>query len=244
MQSCRFLAIVTAVGLAACTGTGQPNSPASDFAHYRSLPNYRAMAVSGGVLTDPSYASGWSSAATSIDDAIEVAMRECQARRQPSTHPPCELYALGNLVVAGADAATLARAECIYILDPTATSLTGPYADACGMVARRAVPAMAGSGAKLNASEIASGIIANTLAVDGAAFIFLAPDGSARLRSADPVYGPDQGSWRLRPDGALCLQWQRARAGQERCHELSQNGTAYALGDLPFTVIDGNPFRL
>ena len=48
MQSCRFLAIVTAVGLAACTGTGQPNSPASDFAHYRSLPNYRAMAVSGG----------------------------------------------------------------------------------------------------------------------------------------------------------------------------------------------------
>ena len=71
-----------------------------------------------------------------------------------------------------------------------------------------------------------------------------APGGSAKLRSADSVYGPDQGSWRLEPDGALCLQWQRARAGQERCHELSQSGTAYVLGDLPFTVIDNNPFRL
>ena len=76
------------------------------------------MAVTGGVLTNSSFASGWSSAATSIDDAIEVAMRECQARRQPSTHPPCELYAVGDLVVAGADPATLAQAECIYILDP------------------------------------------------------------------------------------------------------------------------------
>ena len=244
MQSCRFLAIVTAVGLAACTGTGQPNSPASDFAHYRSLPNYRALAVSGGVLTNPSYASGWSSAAISTENAAEVAMRECEARRQPSTHPPCELYAMGNLVVAGADAATLARAECVYILDPTATSLTGPYADACGAVARKMPPATPGTGARMNASEVEDGIIGHTLAVEGAAFIFLAPGGSARLRSADPVYGPDRGSWRLQPDGALCLQWHGAQAGQERCHELSQTGTTYVLGDLPFTVVDGNPFRL
>ena len=202
------------------------------------------MAVTGGALTNSSFASGWSSAATSIDDAIEVAMRECQARRQPATHPPCELYAVGDLVVAGADPATLARAECIYILDPAATSLTGPYAQACGAVAKTALPAIASTSTKLNASQIEGRIIGHTLEVEGAAFIFLAPGGSARLRSADSVYGPDQGSWRLQPDGALCLQWQRARAGQERCHELSQSGTAYVLGDLPFTVIDDNPFRL
>lgn len=244
MRSRCFFAIVTTIGLAACTGPGQPSSPASDFADYRSLPNYRAFVVSGGVLTNPSYASGWSSTATSIDDAIEVAMRECQARRQPSIHPPCELYAVGNLVVAGADAATLAQAECIYILDPAATSPTGPYADACGAVARKAPPAMASTSTKLNASQVEGRIIDHTLEVEGAAFIFLAPGGDAKLRSADAIYGPGQGSWRLQPDGALCLQWQHARAGQERCNQLSQRGTAYTLGDLPFTVINGNPFRL
>src|SRR4051794_41765897 len=99
MQSCRFLAIVTAVGLAACTGTGQPNSPASDFAHYRSLPNYRAMAVSGGVLTDPAYPSGWGSAAPSIDDALEAALRGSHARWQPSARPPRAAQPVGHLFV-------------------------------------------------------------------------------------------------------------------------------------------------
>ena len=203
------------------------------------------FAITGGVLTESSYAAGWSSAASSIDDAIEVAMRECRARQKGATQPPCELYAVGDLVVAGADAATLAQAECIYILDPAATSLTAPHAEACGAVVKTALPVTASAArAKLNAGQIEDGIIDHTLAVEGAAFIFLAPGGSARLRSADPIYGVRQGSWRLQPDGDLCLQWQRAGAGQERCLELSRSGTAYALGNLPFTVIAGNPFRL
>jgi hypothetical protein len=244
MQYDNFVAMALTIGLAACTGAGTADSPQGDFARYRSLPNYRALAVTGGVLTNSTYASGWSSAATSIDGAIEVAMRECEARRQPSIQPPCKLYAIGNLAVPEANAAILARAECIYILDPTATSLTGSYANACGTVARRAAPAMASNGAKLNASEIENGIIANTLAVDGAAFIFLAPAGNASLRSADPVFGPDRGSWRLQPAWALCLKWHRAQAGKESCQELSQGGAGFTLGNLPFTVIDDNPFRL
>jgi hypothetical protein len=246
MHSPSCLTLVLGLGLAGCAGTtGQPSSPAGDFAHYRSLPNYRAMAVTGGELAGSSYASGWSSAATSIDGAVEVAMRECRARRQPA-QPPCELYAIGDLVVAGSDAATLARAECIYILEPAATSLASRYADACAAAAKAAAKpaATSGTGAKLNAREVQDGIIGHTLAVKGAAFIFLAPAGTAELRTADPVFGPDQGSWRLRPDGDLCLWWRRARAGRELCHELRRSGDAYVLGDLPVTVIDDNPFRL
>ena len=112
-------------------------------------------------------------------------------------------HAVGDLVVAGADPATLAQAECIYILDPAATSLTGPYANACGAVAKSALPAIASTSTKLNASQIEGRIIGHTLEVEGAAFIFLAPGGSASLRSADSVYGPDQGSWRLQPDGGF-----------------------------------------
>ena len=68
--------------------------------------------------------------------------------------------------------------------------------------------------------------------------------GAGQPSSPASIFGPDQGSWRLQPDGALCLQWQRTRAGQERCNELSQSGTTYVLGVLRFSVIDGNPFRL
>ena len=187
------------------------------------LPNYRAMAVTGGSLSGSAYASGWSSAATSIDGAITAAMHECDVRRAPTFQPPCELYAIGDLVVAGADAATLARAKCIYILEPEARLLAGGYAEACAAVAARepastATAAGAGSGAFLDASEVQARIIGNTLAIDSAAFIFLAPGGTTILRTADPVFGPDQGSWRVQPDGALCLSWRRARTGRELCH--------------------------
>ena len=141
-------------------------------------------------------------------------MRECRARRQPA-QPPCELYAIGDLVVAGSDAATLARAECIYILEPAATSLASRYADACAAAKAAALPAAtSGTGAKLNAREVQDGIIGHTLAVKGAAFIFLAPAGTAELRTADPVFGPDQGSWRLRPTATCaCGGGGRAPAG-------------------------------
>jgi hypothetical protein len=245
MHAPNCLTLALGIGLTACAGGSRTSSPESDFAQYRSLPNYRAMAVTGGKLAGSSYASGWSSAATSIDGAVEVAVRECRARRQPA-QPPCELYAIGDLVVAGSDAATLARAECIYILEPAATSLASRYADACAAAAAAtALPAAAsGPGARLDAREVQDGIIGDTLAIKGAAFIFLAPGGTAELRTADPVFGPDQGSWRLRPDGHLCLRWRRARAGRELCHELRRSGAGYVLGDLPFTVIDDNPFRL
>ncbi len=240
----RHGALVLATALAACTSGDGPSSAEGDFAQYRSLPNYRALAVTGGTVSTSSYASGWSSAANSIDGAIGVAVHECQARRQVATQPPCELYAIGDLVVAGMDATTLARAQCVYILDPTATSLDSRYADACGAVTSAAPVTTAGTGAKLNGSAVQNGIIGHTLAFNGAAFIFLAPGGSASLRTADPVFGPDQGSWRLQPDGDLCLRWQRARSGQELCNQVNRSGDAYALGDLPFTVIEGNPFRL
>ena len=45
VKSPSCLTLVLGLGLAGCAGTtGQPSSPAGDFAHYRSLPNYCAMA--------------------------------------------------------------------------------------------------------------------------------------------------------------------------------------------------------
>jgi hypothetical protein len=242
-------ATALAFGLTACAGADRGGSPDSDFARYRMLPHYRAMAVTGGTLAASSYASGWSSAATSIDGAVEVALRECDARREPSVQPPCALYAIGDLVVPGADAATLARAECVYILDPAARSREGGHADACAAVAARQPGSAAampgpGHGPTLDASEVQDRIVGNTLASDGAAFIHVARGGTAVLRTADRVFSPDQGTWRVQPDGRFCLRWQRARAGRELCHHVKASGNAYELGDLRFSVIDDNPFAL
>jgi hypothetical protein len=247
--------------LAACAAPDRQAAAEDDFARYRALPNYRAMAVTGEALDAASYASGWSSAATSIDGAIEVALHECDTRRDPSSQPPCALYAIGDLVVAGADANRLAQAKCVYILSPAAASLADSYAAACAAAACAAAasrarrPAMAadGGGASgapaavtLGTVEIASRLVGNTLATtDDSAFIYLGPGGRAVMRTADPAVGSDTGQWRLAADSELCLRWQRVGAGQELCHPVRQaGGTSYEVGDLRVAVIDGNAFGL
>lgn len=240
--------MVLAASLAGCAGADPSGQAEGDFARYRAQPHYRAMAVTGGALGQTSYAAGWSSAATSIDGAIEVAMRECEARRVSDFQPPCELYAVGDLVVAGADAPTLATAKCVYILEPAARSYRGGYAEACAATMASLPPAgaaIAGSaGGVLDEPAVRARIIGNTMAVDTSAYLFLAQSGAATLRTADSVFGPDVGAWRVDPDGRLCVRWQRAKAGRELCDPVMERGDAYALGDLGFAVIHDNPFEL
>ena len=77
------------------------------------------------------YASGWSSAATSIEDAIDEALSECSRFRADPTLPACRLYAIGDLVVVDASPARLNQAKCVYALSSAATSMEDAEAARC-----------------------------------------------------------------------------------------------------------------
>jgi len=99
--------LVTAMAVA-CTSAAPPrNSPGRDFAQYRTLPHYRAFAVTGGTLDAVNYASGWSEEKASVEAAVDEALSECNRFRDAASQPACQLYAIGDLVVAGTDAAQL-----------------------------------------------------------------------------------------------------------------------------------------
>src|SRR3954470_21230080 len=123
--------LVTAM-VVACTSAAPPrNSPGRDFAEYRTLPHYRAFAVTGGTLDTVSYASGWSDKKASVEAAVDEALSECNRFRDAASQPACQLYAIGDLVVAGTDAAQLPRAKCAYVLSATTVPTAGPNAAAC-----------------------------------------------------------------------------------------------------------------
>jgi hypothetical protein len=123
--------LVTAMAVA-CTSAAPPrNSPGRDFAQYRTLPHYRAFAVTGGTLDAVNYASGWSEEKASVEAAVDEALSECNRFRDAASQPACQLYAIGDLVVAGTDAAQLPRAKCAYVLSATTVPTAGPNAAAC-----------------------------------------------------------------------------------------------------------------
>jgi hypothetical protein len=126
-------ASILAAGMAvACTSaTPPPASPGRDFAQYRALPHYRAFAVTGGTLDGGgNYASGWSLEKASVEAAVDEALSECNRFRDAASQPACQLYAIGDLVVAGTDAAQLPRAKCVYLLS-AATPPADPDAASC-----------------------------------------------------------------------------------------------------------------
>lgn len=242
-------------GLAACAPMSTvspgptPGGAERDFARYRTLPHYRAFAVSDGAFQSGVYSSGWSSAASWIDGPIEVALTECNQRRNPSTQPACVLHAIGDIVVAGADADRLRQAKCVYILDPTATSPDGTLAAGCAAAGTNALflapeagePA---SGVTLSADEFRSQIVGNTLARKNSAYVYLRADGTTVLRSADPVVGPDTGFWRLDEAGNYCAWWTRVGQDREICAPVTRRGSVHEFAGTEFSVIEGNPFGL
>lgn len=245
-------------GLAACAPAPGPTPGGAerDLARYRTLPHYRAFAASPGAFGSAGgYASGWASAASWIDGPIEVALSECERRRDPSTQPACALHAIGDIVVAGADAERLGRAKCVYILDPAAASVDGPAGAKCAAVAGGGLFPAAGTGGPaagdpaagvvLSVDEINSQLIGNTLARKESAYVHLRADGAAILRSADPVVGPDTGSWRFDEQGRYCAWWGRVGRDREVCGPVTRRGDGtYEFAGSEFAVIGGNPFGL
>ena len=77
------------------------------------------------------YASGWSDEKASVEAAVDEALSECNRFRDASSQPSCQLYAIGDLVVAGTDAAQLPRTKCAYVLSATTVPTAGPNAAAC-----------------------------------------------------------------------------------------------------------------
>ena len=130
----RMAASMLVAGMAvACTAAAPPPaSPGRDFARYRALPHYRAFAVTGGTLDGGgNYASGWSLEKASVEAAVDEALSECNRFRDAASQPACQLYAIGDLVVAGTDAAQLPRAKCVYLLSAATPPPADPDAASC-----------------------------------------------------------------------------------------------------------------
>src|SRR4051812_46433204 len=86
-------ASMLAAGMAvACTAAAPPpNTPGRDFAKYRTLPHYRAFAVTGGTLDNVSCASGWSQEKASVEAAVDEALSECNRFRDAASQLACQL---------------------------------------------------------------------------------------------------------------------------------------------------------
>jgi hypothetical protein len=107
--------------------------------------------------------------------------------------PACELYAIGDIVVATATPHQIERAKCIYILNPGAKSMDDPYAGLCAsaQTMKMSLPGEAGllpGGStlmtQLAAPGTASGghvVLANLSDTGGAS------DASAALLTADAI---------------------------------------------------------
>lgn len=241
---------ILAFCVTACTAAPAPSGGAGDdFARYQTLPDYRAFAVTGGTLESVSYAAGWSTGSDRIDEAVEVAVGECNGLRDASTQRECVLYAIGNIVVADADVAQLERVKCVYVLSPTARSLDDPYGARCAaaQIAEPTPSGEAGSAtttAGLSEDEIRSEIIGNTLAAEGSYYAYVRSDGTAAIRSGHKEIGSDTGSWRLNGEGYYCSRWRKVEKAREVCRPMIRRGDLYELGDSQFSVITGNPFGL
>ena len=76
-----------------------------------------------------------------------------------------------------------------------------------------------------------------------AIYVFWMADGKQRM--LNPRSGPDQGTWRITPEGDFCGTWQKARSGAEVCAPiLDLGGGQYQWGNAKFRILLGNPKSL
>lgn len=234
---------IEGVTLANCRASQGPASAGGrNLDDYRSAPAYRALAATGDPRA-PATTLGWGSDEASIDAAIAAARQDCEARRLPN-QAACELHAIGDIAVAGVSPIRVERAKCLVILDPASRSLEGPNAARCAAAASGLQAPEPGTvpPQTLDAAEVRSKLVGNTLLSLGgtSAYVQLAPDGHAGLRSArDPLQ--DNGTWRIDDKGQLCLRWQ---AGAESCAAVTRTGSGYDLGGTSYALVKGNPLEL
>ncbi len=241
--------ILFAFASVGCSAGSNPSSELSEtsrsFAQYLERPHYRAFAVTGGTLDGPPWATATGySTAPAIDVAITRALAECSKRRRDPVWPRCNLYAIGDLIVAGADELELSRAECVYILDLTAVSVDGsPHALPCASFRERTISGTDSNEIVLDETAIKAEIIGNTLSAKGSNsfYVYLDPNGTSRVRYEE---GQDLGFWRVNEDGDYCQRWRRVRDGRETCNAVVRHGDRYKSGIYEFSLIEGNPFRL
>lgn len=94
----------------------------------------------------------------------------------------------------------------------------------------------------LSAEVIRTSFAGNTGEIGDASnvvYVYWAADGTQRMQS--PRSGPDQGKWRITPEGDFCGVWTKARNGAEACAPvLDLGGGQYQWGNAKFRILPGN----
>ncbi len=97
--------------------------------------------------------------------------------------------------------------------------------------------------AVLNADVVKQSFAGNTAEMVGQSnivYVFWASDGSQRMHNAN--LGPDNGVWRITPEGEFCGKWTKLRKGAEACAPVIElGGGLYQWGNSKFRVLLGNP---
>ena len=96
----------------------------------------------------------------------------------------------------------------------------------------------------LSASEVRQVVVGNTLQrADKDVFALMRGDGSITAKLPDNAL--DQGKWRIKDKGEICVQWMNRADKSENCGKVSSLGQSdYQWNDLKFKVIQGNAKNL
>ena len=90
----------------------------NDLELYRTRAHFKAFATSpGGPAEAFGFGSSWNNG--TVGEAISTALKRC---REAMRFGDCELYTLGNILVAGMSAEELEKAKTAYIANPEATN--------------------------------------------------------------------------------------------------------------------------
>jgi hypothetical protein len=118
--------------VAGCTGTQRPEGRLGPFLErYRTQPHYRAFAVAQGTSSSRSYGLGAAAAASTVRQAMDLALARCNRGQDPSLLTGCRLYAVGNIQVYDMDPEQLALAECVYGQNIDADTIEGATLSDC-----------------------------------------------------------------------------------------------------------------
>ncbi len=90
----------------------------NDFTLYKAKAHFRAFATSpGGPAEAFGFGSSWNN--DTVGEAITTALKRC---REEIRFGDCELYTIGNILVAGMTPEELDKAKAVYIDNPDATN--------------------------------------------------------------------------------------------------------------------------
>ena len=74
-------------------------------------------------------------------------------------------------------------------------------------------------------------------------FVYWATDGTQRMQNR--ALGPDNGVWRITPEGEFCGKWAKLRNGAEACAPvIDLGGGLYQWGTAKYKILLGNPKEL